>query len=357
MKSSLFDYQLPKDLIARYPAERRTHSRLLVVDRVSGSLQHDQFFNIGRYLKKGDLLVINDSRVLPARLMGKRSPSGGKVEVLLIREIKPLSWLVMVKPGKKIDVGDLIIFEPKLLEGKIIKYCGPGERVIEFTSQGPWNDLIRRLGHTPLPPYILKARRDDKHTDFAHVPLEESGDRDRYQTVYAQKNGSIAAPTAGLHFSKQLLSQLTSSGIEFATITLHIGPGTFKPITSENIEEHDMHSEIYQVLPEEADKINLAIKQARRIIPVGTTAVRTLETCADENGYIKAGAGETKLMITPNYRFKSTDALITNFHLPRSTLIILVCAFGGIETIMHAYRDAITKRYRFYSYGDAMLIQ
>ncbi len=356
MDVSLFDYSLPEGLIARYPAEERTHSRLFVVERASGSFAHRHFYDITQYLRRGDLLVLNDSKVIPARLMGRRLPGGGKVETLLLRQYAPLTWLVMVRPGKKIHAGDRIVFEPKILEGEVVKYVRPGERLVRFTCQGDWWSVIEHCGHTPLPPYILKARRDDRHTDFAHTPLEEPGDRERYQTVFAKREGSVAAPTAGLHFSTALLAELEKMDVEFAYVTLHVGAGTFKPVSTERIEDHKMHSEIYRLGKEESEKINAARREGRRIIPVGTTAVRTLETCADDVGSVQPSSGETRLMITPGYKFKCADALITNFHLPRSTLLMLVCAFGGLEIIKKAYAEAIRERYRFFSYGDAMLI-
>jgi len=356
MEVSLFDYALPEDLIARFPARERSHSRLLVLDPSTGAIKHDHFFHIGTYLQSGDLLVMNDTRVIPARLMGRRVPGGGKVEVLLLREMEPLLWRAMVRPGKKIQTGDRIVFQPKILEGEVVQYSSQGERLIRFTCQGDWWTLLDKIGHTPLPPYILKARRDHLHTDLAHTPLEEEEDKERYQTVYARDKGSVAAPTAGLHFSTALLSDLQSKGIETACITLHIGPGTFKPVTVQNVEDHPMHTEIYSISGETAARINQAHEDKRRIIAVGTTTIRTLETATDEEGRIAAGSGETGLLIVPGYRFKCINALVTNFHLPRSTLLMLVCAYGGLSNIMKAYEEAVREKYRFYSYGDAMLI-
>jgi S-adenosylmethionine:tRNA ribosyltransferase-isomerase len=262
----------------------------------------------------------------------------------------------MVRPGKKIRIGDRIVFEPRILEGEVVQYSCQGERLIRFTCQGDWWTQLEKIGHTPLPPYILKARRDNLHTDLAHTPLEEEGDRERYQTVFARHKGSVAAPTAGLHFSQALLSELQSKGIDTACITLHIGAGTFKPVTVQNVEDHPMHTEIYSIPGETAARINQAHEEKRRIIAVGTTTVRTLETAADEEGKVTAGSGETRLLIVPGYRFKCLNALVTNFHLPRSTLLMLVCAFVGTPLIMKAYEEAVREKYRFYSYGDAMLI-
>jgi len=352
----MFNYPLPEDLVARHPAEKRTHSRLLVVNRALRSISHDHFYNIGKYLRTGDLLVLNDTRVIPARLPGFRVPGGGKVEILLTRKKEPLLWEAMVRPGKKIRPGDRIVFKPKLLEAEIVQYLEPGYRLIRFFCKHPFEQVLQKLGHTPLPPYILKARRDDLNTDLAHIPWEQPQDRDRYQTVYAKQNGSIAAPTAGLHFSNELISALKSRGVQITFITLHVGPGTFKPVTEENIEDHVMHSETYTVLPQAAKLINRAKREKRRVIPVGTTVVRTLESCMDENGVLKSGTAETSLMILPGRRFGYADALVTNFHLPRSTLLMLVCAFGGKDLIFKAYKEAVEKKYRFYSYGDAMLI-
>ena len=356
METALFDYTLPEELIARHPAGERTHSRLFIVERKTGNFIHSQFFNISQYLKTGDLLVFNNTRVIPARLMGYRFPGGGKVETLLLKEVEPLLWKAMVRPAKKVQIGERLIYEPKILEGEVIQYLGPGERLIKFECRGIWQDVLNKIGHTPLPPYIIKARRDDLKTDLGHTPLEEAGDRERYQTVYAQHRGSVAAPTAGFHFSSELISTLEQQGVVTAYLTLHIGAGTFKPVETERVEDHPMHSETYMLPKEAAEKINRARREGRRIIPVGTTAVRTLESCADEMGFVHPDAGETNLMILPGYKFKCADAMLTNFHLPRSTLLMLVCAFGGTELLLNAYSEAISKGYRFYSYGDAMLI-
>jgi S-adenosylmethionine:tRNA ribosyltransferase-isomerase len=356
MDISLFDYSLPEELVARHPAPERDQSRLFVIDRMSGSFTHEHFSNIGKFLRRGDLLVLNDTRVIPARLMGQRLPGGGKVETLLLKEIEPLLWQVMVKPAKKIHTGDRIVFQPKLLEGEVTGYIAPGERLMHFTCRGDWWETLDKVGHTPLPPYILKGRRDDLHTDLGHTPLEESEDRVRYQTIYARVRGSVAAPTAGLHFSEGILDDLKTRGIEVAFVTLHIGAGTFKPVTTERVEDHPMHWETYHLTTEDSEKINHVRMEGHRIIPVGTTSVRTLETCADMEGFVHPASGETRLLIIPGYRFKCADALLTNFHLPRTTLLMLVCAFGGRELILRAYEEAVRERYRFYSFGDAMLI-
>lgn len=356
MKTSLFDYDLPEELIARHPAKERSQSSLLCVKRSDETIFHDHFFNLERYLGPGDVLVLNDSRVIPARLFGHRVPGGGKVEVLLTRELEPMVWEAMVRPGKKIGPGDKIIFQAGVLKGEILHHINPGERIIRFICRGDWWEVLQDIGHTPLPPYILKARRDDLHTDFSHLAPEEPEDRERYQTVYALTKGSVAAPTAGLHFSLELLERLRTLGVEIVSITLHVGPGTFKPVSSMNVEDHPMHKERYIIPEETAMKINLAKKEKRRVIPVGTTVVRCLESSSDKEGFVKAEERETQLMIVPGYRFQCSDAMLTNFHLPRSTLLMLVCAFAGTSLIMKSYQEAIDKHYRFYSYGDAMLI-
>ncbi|MBN1902620.1 tRNA preQ1(34) S-adenosylmethionine ribosyltransferase-isomerase QueA [Candidatus Sumerlaeota bacterium] len=356
MKTRLFDYHLPERLIARYPAKERSQSRLLCVKRACETIQHDHFYNIERYLDPGDVLVLNDSRVIPARLLGRRSPGGGKAEVLLIQEREPLVWEAMVRPGKKIKPGDKIVFQKNVLEGEILHYQQPGQRIIRFSCRGEWWETLQNIGHTPLPPYILKARRDDLHTDFSHLSPEEPGDQERYQTVYAHTRGSVAAPTAGLHFSMELLERLRRFGVEIVYITLHVGPGTFVPVTSENVEDHIMHKERYFIPEETAERINLARKEKRRVIAAGTTVVRTLESSSNKEGLVKAETKETQIMIVPGYRFQCCDVILTNFHLPRSTLLTLVCAFAGNSLIMKCYHEAMEKGYRFYSYGDAMLI-
>ncbi len=357
MKTSDFEYDLPEHLIARHPAERREEGRLMVLERRSRAISHDVFKNIGHYLRKGDLLVLNDSKVIPARLIGKKLPYGGEVEVLLLRELEAHSlWKVLVRPGKKIHKGDRIVFQPRRLECEVLEYAEKGERIVRFNYNGEWWTLLDEIGHTPLPPYIRKARKQTAGMMGESFPWEETGDKERYQTVYARLPGSVAAPTAGLHFSKDLLTQLEHQGVENAFLTLHVSAGTFKPVESENIENHPMESEFYEICNEECAKINCAKKEGRRVVAVGTTVVRVLETVADEAGMVAADCGDTHLMIVPGYRFKCVDAMITNFHLPRSTLLMLVAAFGGLDFILDAYKTAIEMDYRFYSYGDAMLI-
>jgi len=371
-----FDYALPPDRIARHPAERRDESRLLVVERRTGAFQHRRFCDIGDFLRAGDLLVLNVSRVIPARLYARRhsegKQGGGHVEIFLVNEIEPLVWRALVRPGKKIQKGERLIVAPgqdrgtgilpatnherdahaTRFEGVVTDYAGRGERIIRFETSGEdWNQLLQLFGHTPLPPYILKARKmaDESPDDTAE-------DRERYQTVYATMPGSVAAPTAGLHFTEQLIVALERRGIEFARVTLHVGPGTFQPLTDQQLRAGELHEEAYSLDAAEAEKINRARREDRRIIPVGTTAMRVLESACDNEGRLVAQSGLTRLFITPGFRFRLADAMITNFHLPRSSLLVLVCAFAGRETIFRAYGEAIAQGYRFYSYGDAMLI-
>jgi S-adenosylmethionine:tRNA ribosyltransferase-isomerase len=347
-----YDFALPHDRIARYPAERRDESRLMVVERATGRLSHARFRDLGRFLRAGDLLVLNDSRVIPARLYAQRYPNGGKVEVFLVNEVEPFLWRALVRPGKKIQKGERLIVAPGQFEGRVIDYAGRGERLIRFETGGrEWNEMLGRFGHVPLPPYILRARKE------AHEPPDDTADdRERYQTVYARTPGSVAAPTAGLHFTGERLAELEAAGIEFARVTLHVGPGTFQPITEEQLRTQSLHEEFYTIEAAEADRINRARGEGRRIVPVGTTSVRVLESACDESGRLSGGSGETRLLITPGFPFRLTDAMITNFHLPRSSLLLLVCALAGRDLILGAYREAFEQGYRFYSYGDAMMI-
>ncbi len=342
MKVSDFDYHLPPELIAKFPAEPRDSARLLVLHRKSGKLEHRIFRDIVEYLREGDVLILNDTKVIPARLFG-RLPSGGKIELLLTRQISPNIWEVMAKPARKLKEGREIIFDDEL-KGVVKGYAGKGKRLIEFKlpESKSFMEKLEEIGHIPLPPYIEREERPE--------------DREKYQTVFAKREGAVAAPTAGLHFTEDLLKKLSDKGIIIRTVTLHVGPGTFKPVKVENVEEHEMDYEVYNVPPETAEEVNKAKSEGRRIVAVGTTVVRTLESAADESGTVKAGEGSTNLFIYPGYRFKVVDVLITNFHLPRSTLIMLVSAFAGREKVLNAYREAVKMGYRFYSYGDAMLI-
>jgi len=347
-----YDYALPAERIARHPIEVRDQSRLLVVERSTGQFHHRHFRQIGEFLRPGDLLVLNDSRVIPARLFARRHPGGGKVEVFLVNEVEPLLWRALVRPGKKIKKGERLIVAPGRLEGIVSGYAGRGERFVRFETFGEdWNGLLESSGHTPLPPYILKARKL-----AGESPEDTSEDRERYQTVYAAQAGSVAAPTAGFHFTDRLMGDLERSGVEFARVTLHVGPGTFQPLTDEHLRTEQLHEEMYFLDADEIEKIVRARRQGRRIIPVGTTSVRVLESACDSRGCLVAGSGWTRLFITPGFQFRFADALVTNFHLPRSSLLILVCAFGGREAVLRAYQEAIAQDYRFYSYGDAMLV-
>ena len=339
MKTSDFLYDLPEELIAQTPIEPRDHSRLLVVDRADGGIEHRHFYDLPGYLKKGDLLVVNDTRVMPARLIGERA-GGGACEVLLLRQISPVSWETLVKPGKKLKSGAKVSFGGGRLTATIETPTDAGGRVVRFdVLSGTLEAALDELGEMPLPPYIH----------------EKLADRERYQTVYARAVGSAAAPTAGLHFTPELLEKIRLMGVEIVPVLLHVGLGTFRPVKAEDVSEHKMHSEFYEVTPEAAEKINRAKAEGRRVISVGTTSVRTLES-AVVDGMLAPGSGWTDIFITPGYRFRMVDALITNFHLPGSTLIMLVSALMGRETTLSAYEEAVRQRYRFFSFGDAMFI-
>jgi S-adenosylmethionine:tRNA ribosyltransferase-isomerase len=336
-----FYYELPERLIAQTPIKERDHSRLLVLDKKTGEISHRYFYNITEYLNPGDCLVINDTKVLPARLFGTRTDTGAVVEFLLLKRIDDKRWETLVKPGKKAKIGAKITFKENLLSGKIIDILQEGNRVIEFEYEGIFEEILDILGEMPLPPYIH----------------EKLSDRDRYQTVYAHNLGSAAAPTAGLHFNDKLLKEIEKKKVSIAKLTLHVGLGTFRPVKAEYIKDHTMHSEYYQLNEVEAEKINYAKKTGHRVISVGTTSTRTLETISSEEGLVKAGEGWTDIFIYPGYKFKLVDSLITNFHLPESTLLMLVSALAGRENIMKAYKEAVEKEYRFFSFGDAMFIK
>ncbi len=340
MKLSDFYYDLPQELIAQDPLEKRSDSRLMLVGREDGSIDHKHFYDIVDYVNPGDCLVINDTKVIPARLMGVKEDTGASIEVLLLKRKEEKVWETLVKPGKKARVGARISFGDGLLVGEVIDIVEEGNRLIRFEYDGIWEELLDKLGQMPLPPYITHKLKD----------------RNRYQTVYAKHDGSAAAPTAGLHFTEELLAQLKEKGVEIAHVTLHVGLGTFRPVKTDNILEHHMHSEFYVVEQEEADKINAARQRGNRIISVGTTSTRTLESVADENGFVRAASGWTDIFIYPGYKFKVVDCLITNFHLPESTLLMLVSAFSSRENMLHAYEVAVEEKYRFFSFGDAMFI-
>lgn len=336
-----FYFDLPEELIAQDPLEDRSSSRLLVLDKKSGDLEHKIFKDIVSYLKKGDCLVINNTKVIPARLIGEKEGTKARVEVLLLKRGEKDVWEALVKPGKKARVGTKILFGEGLLAGEIVDIVDEGNRLIKFTYEGIFEEILDQLGQMPLPPYITHSLED----------------KNRYQTVYAKHEGSAAAPTAGLHFTKELLKQIEDMGVTIANVTLHVGLGTFRPVKADNILEHHMHSEFYHIEEEEAAKINATKKNGGRIICVGTTSCRTVESAADENGFVKPGSKDTEIFIYPGYKFKVLDGLITNFHLPESTLIMLVSALAGREHVLHAYEEAVKEKYRFFSFGDAMFIQ
>jgi S-adenosylmethionine:tRNA ribosyltransferase-isomerase len=341
MKTKDFYYELPEELIAQHPLKNREESRLLILDRKTGEIEHRKFKDIVDYLNPGDCLVLNDTRVIPARLFGNRIGKEEKIEFLLLKNIEGNRWEVLVKPGKKVKPGVKIEFGDGLLVSEVISIEEGGTRIVEFTYEGIFEEILDRLGEMPLPPYIK----------------EKLEDKERYQTVYSKKKGSAAAPTAGLHFTKELLSDIEKKGVNLVFITLHVGLGTFRPVKVENIEEHNMHSEYYEVTEDAAKIINDTRKNGGRVIAVGTTSTRTLETIATEDGKVEAKKGWTDIFIYPGYKFKAIDGLITNFHLPESTLLMLVSAFAGREKILNAYRIAVEKRYRFFSFGDAMFIK
>ncbi len=339
MKTSDFYYELPEELIAQTPLERRDASRLMVLDKNTGKTEHRRFYELPELLRPGDCMVLNDSRVLPARLFGKR-PTGGAVEVLLLTDRGDKCWECLVRPGKKARPGDTLTFGGGELTAEILEVLEGGNRLIRFDYQGIFMETLERLGRMPLPPYIH----------------EELRDAERYQTVYSREPGSAAAPTAGLHFTPELLETIRNKGVDLAFVTLHVGLGTFRPVKEDEIEAHDMHSE-FCVIPEEAaQKVNAARERGGRIISVGTTSCRTLESFADGRGYLKPASGWTDIFIYPGYKFKCVDALITNFHLPESTLVMLVSALAGRDHILAAYAEAVREKYRFFSFGDAMFI-
>ena len=341
MKRQDFSFELPQELIAQDPLKDRSSSRLLVLDKETGEVSHHVFRDIIDYLNPGDCLVINDTKVIPARLIGSKVGTDAKIEILLLKRKSDQVWETLVKPGKKAKPGAKISFGEGLLVGEVIDIVEEGNRLVKFSYEGIFEEILDQLGQMPLPPYITHQLED----------------KNRYQTVYAKNSGSAAAPTAGLHFTPELLEQIKEKGVDVASVTLHVGLGTFRPVKAENILDHHMHSEFYRIEEEEAAKINRAIEKGGRIICVGTTSCRTVESAADENGRVKAGSGWTDIFIYPGYRFKILDCLITNFHLPESTLLMLVSALAGREHILAAYEEAVKEKYRFFSFGDAMFIQ
>ncbi len=340
MKVTDFNYNLPEELIAQTPIQKRDESRLMVLDKTNKTIEHKVFKDILDYLQPGDCLVRNNTKVIPARLYGVKEDTGVNVEFLLLNRIEGDIWEVMVHPGRRLKKGAIVTFGDGLLKAEILEQMENGNRKVKFVYNGIFNEILDQIGLMPLPPYI-KERLNDKN---------------RYQTVYAKYEGSAAAPTAGLHFTDELLEKIKAKGVEIANVTLHVGIGTFRPVKVENIEEHNMHSEHYYIKQEDADKINNARKNGGRIISVGTTSCRVLESVADENGFVKEIEGDTSIFIYPGYKFKCIDCLITNFHLPESTLIMLVSTLAGKDFVMSAYEEAVKEKYRFFSFGDAMFI-
>ncbi|MDK7721418.1 tRNA preQ1(34) S-adenosylmethionine ribosyltransferase-isomerase QueA [Peptoniphilus lacrimalis] len=338
MKTSDFSYDLPSELIAQHPAQKRDQSRLMLLNKKTGEINHKKFYNIIDYLNNGDVLVLNDTRVMPARIFGHRPEKNESIEILLLNH-KGDTWETLAKPGKKLKIGTEIIFSDEL-KAEVVDISEDGSRFLKFIYSGIFEEILDRLGEMPLPPYIQ----------------EKLEDKERYQTVYSKEIGSAAAPTAGLHFTKELLKKIEEKGIKICFITLHVGLGTFRPVKVEDVTKHKMHSEFYIIRDDVAQKINKAKDEGRRIVAVGTTSIRTLESAADDKGYVKAKSGWTDIFIYPPYKFKCVDALITNFHLPESTLIMLVSSLSTREIILNAYNVAVKEKYRFFSFGDAMFI-
>lgn len=341
LKKGDFYFYLPEEQIAQDPLENRSDSRLLCLEKETGEIHHHFFYEIGKFLKKGDCLVLNDTKVLPARIMGVKEKTGTVIEVLLLKRKEKAVWETLVKPGKKAKPGTFLSFGDGILMGEVMEIIEGGNRLIRFDYEGIFEEKLEQLGEMPLPPYITHKLKD----------------KNRYQTVYAKHSGSAAAPTAGLHFTKALLSQIKEKGVDIVSVTLHVGLGTFRPVKEENIRDHHMHEESYMILEEAAKTINKAKAEGRRIIAVGTTTCRTLEAASDEKGFVHPGQGETSIFIYPGYEFRVIDGLITNFHLPESTLLMLTSALAGREHVLEAYREAVLKKYRFFSFGDAMLIK
>ena len=335
-----FDYELPEELIAQHPSDKRDEARLLVLNKEKQTVKHKIFKDVIDYLEPGDCLVINNTKVLPARLYGTKVDTGIQVEFLLLKRIEEDIWEVMVRPGRRLKQGVEVVFGNGLLKGQVLETMENGNRKVKFEYEGIFNEILDQIGLMPLPPYITESLKD----------------KNRYQTVYAKYDGSAAAPTAGLHFTEELLDKIKEKGVEIANVTLHVGIGTFRPVKVKNIEEHEMHSEHYYIKHEDAEKINRAKKSGKRVIACGTTSCRVIETIADENGLVRETEGDTNIFIYPGYKFKCLDALITNFHLPKSTLVMLVSALAGREYIMKAYKTAVDEKYKFFSFGDAMII-
>lgn len=341
MKTSDFYFELPQELIAQDPLEDRSSSKLMVLDRKTGKIEHRIFRDVAEYLEPGDCLVINDTKVIPARLIGKKEDTDAKIEVLLLKRKENDIWETLVKPGKKAKIGTELVFGEGLLRAKVVDIVEEGNRLIQFFYEGIFEEILDKLGQMPLPPYITHQLKD----------------KNRYQTVYAKHEGSAAAPTAGLHFTPELLNKIKEKGVRIAHVTLHVGLGTFRPVKVEDVTKHHMHSEFYVVEEEQAALINETKRSGHKVVAVGTTSCRTLESATDEKGILKTGSGWTEIFIYPGYRFKMIDKLITNFHLPESTLLMLVSALAGKENILNAYQEAVKEKYRFFSFGDAMMIK
>ena len=340
MKTSDFDFYLPEELIAQHPLERRDYSRLMVLDKETGEIEHKHFYDVINYLNPGDTLVLNNTRVMPARLIGEKAESGGKIEFLLLKRIEGDKWECLAKPGKRAKIGAEFVFGEGKLRCKVVDIIEEGNRIIEFSYDGIFEQVLDELGEMPLPPYITE-RLDDK---------------ERYQTVYSKEKGSAAAPTAGLHFTKELLEEVKEKGINIAYVTLHVGLGTFRPMDTEHVKDHDMHAEVCMMSKEAADTLNKAKAEGRRIFAIGTTSVRTLESVWNVYGKFEECSLETKLFIYPGYKYHTIDGMLTNFHLPKSTLIMMICALAGYENVMNAYKEAVKEQYRFFSFGDCMLL-
>lgn len=340
MKVEEFNYELPKELIAQTPYDKRDEARLMVLDRENKTIEHRIFRDVLEYLNPGDCLVINDTKVIPARIYGKKD-TGANVEFLLLKNLGNDEWEAMVRPGNKLKVGSKVEFGEGILKSEILEVMPGGNRKVKFEYEGIFNEILDQIGLMPLPPYITETLKD----------------KDKYQTVYAKYEGSSAAPTAGLHFTEELLQQIKEKGVDIAKVTLHVGIGTFRPVKVENVEEHEMHSEHFYIKAEEAEKINKAKKNGNKVVAVGTTSCRVLESVADENGLVKEIEADTSIFIYPGYKFKCIDNLITNFHLPESTLIMLVSSLAGKDFIMQAYNEAVKEKYKFFSFGDAMIIK
>ena len=341
MKVSDFDFDLPEELIAQHPLEKRDASRLMVLDKNTGSIEHKSFHDVVEYLNEGDTLVLNNTRVMPARLIGEKEETGGKIEFLLLKRVEGDKWECLAKPGKRAKIGQSFTFGEGKLKCKVVDIIEEGNRIIEFSYEGIFEQVLDELGEMPLPPYIT----------------EKLDDKERYQTVYSKEKGSAAAPTAGLHFTKELLEEIKAKGVNIAYLSIHVGLGTFRQVKVDDINEHIMHSEFYHLDKENADLINETKRRGNKVIAVGTTSTRTLETIGDENGFVSEQSGWTDIFIYPGYKYKVIDELITNFHLPESTLIMLVSALAGKENVMSAYNTAVKEKYRFFSFGDSMLIK